>query len=139
MVRLHECKVWSLQCISRCRVGSSSPPSTYRSQAIPQPLATLDYLASRAVCDPPPPPNHWPIEATLSVKWLLSGPPAIIVVLTEGSLGQRLRSLVAAQTLGVATGRGVFMVWGSPDQTACSLPFRELFDVPSSALKVGEA
>ena len=70
------------------------------------------------------------------VSVMLNGPPAIVVILTAGTLGARLRSLVAAQTLGVATGRGVYMVWGSPDDAACRLPFSELFDVPSSALKV---
>ena len=87
--------------------------------------ATEAFLMRRAVCHPPP--FRGPKEKR--PKWqalmqAVQGPPAAIVDLTSGSLGVRLRALVAAQTLGIAVGRGVYMVW-SRRGGGCGLPFRE--------------
>lgn len=88
--------------------------------------ATERFLMARAVCHPPPfrgPNDKKP-------KWqalmqIVRGPPAIVVDLTSGSLGARLRALVAAQTLGIAVGRGVYMVWNRRDG-GCGRPFDEV-------------
>ena len=87
--------------------------------------ATEAFLMRRTVCHPPP--FRGPKEKRRKWQALMQavqGPPAIIVDLTLGSLGVRLRALVAAQTLGIAVGRGVYMVW-SRRGGGCGLPFRE--------------
>ena len=93
------------------------------------------------MCKPPPSTPFYaklPTKTRETIRGVISGPPLIILFLDSGTMAQRLRALVAAQTLGIAVGRGVLMIWGPPDEEACRRPFTELFDAPSTALKGDE-